>query len=90
VTERVGAEDVEAVVADVGGGAGDRVEQLLYGGTDAVLDGPAARRRPERLGGAGEVEQVRARSASSSCSARASASSTLSEAPARSPRSRRV
>jgi hypothetical protein len=47
--ERVGAEDVEPVVVDVRGRAGQRVQQLLHGRADAVLDQPATEpscRRP--------------------------------------------
>jgi hypothetical protein len=58
--ECVGAEDVEAVVADVPGGAGHRVEELLHRGADALLGHPAARRSGQGLRGVGEVEQVRA------------------------------
>ena len=57
-SELVGGEDVEAVVADVGGGAGDRVERPLDLGPDAWLGLAPARARPGRLGGAGEVEEV--------------------------------
>jgi hypothetical protein len=35
-------------------------QQLLHGGPDAVLGRPSARRRRDRLRGAGEVEEVRA------------------------------
>jgi hypothetical protein len=48
------------VIADVGGGAGHRVQQLLHRGADAVLGRSPARRRPDGSGGTGEVEQVRA------------------------------
>jgi hypothetical protein len=54
----VGGEDVEAVIADVGGGAGDRVECPLDLGPDAWLVLAPARACPGRLGGAGEVEDV--------------------------------
>ena len=54
----VGGEDVEAVVADVGGGAGDRVERPLDLGPDAWLGLASAWACPGWLGGAGEVEEV--------------------------------
>jgi hypothetical protein len=42
----------------VGGGARDRVEQLLHRRANALLGGPAARWRPDGLGAAGEIEEV--------------------------------
>jgi hypothetical protein len=42
----------------VGGGAGDRVEQLLHGRADAVPGRPAARRSAQGLGGAAKIEEV--------------------------------
>jgi hypothetical protein len=54
----VGGEDVEAVIADVGGSAGDRVECPLDLRPDAWLVLAPARACPGRLGGAGEVEDV--------------------------------
>jgi hypothetical protein len=54
----VGGEDVEAVIADVGGSAGDRVECPLDLRPDAWLVLAPARACPGRLGGAGEVEEV--------------------------------
>jgi len=46
------------VVAENGGHAGDRVEDLLHRGTDAALARSPARRRRERLHRARQVEQV--------------------------------
>src|SRR3954471_23515565 len=59
-SERVGGEDVQAVVADVGGGAGDRVERPLDLGADPRLRRAPTRRRPGGVGGASEVEEMRA------------------------------
>ena len=60
MAERVGAEDVEPVVADMRGGTGHRVQELLHGGADAVLGRAAARRWPAGLCGTREIEEVRA------------------------------
>ena len=57
-SELVGGEDVEAVVAHVGGGAGDRVERPLDLGPDALSWSGAGAAAPVRVGGAGEVEEV--------------------------------
>ena len=57
-SERVGGQDVEAVVADVRGGPGDRVEGPLNIRPDTRMGLVPARPRPGRLGGAGEVEEV--------------------------------
>jgi hypothetical protein len=85
VSELVGGQEVEAVVAEVGGGAGDRVEGPLDLGSDALL-GVAATGRTG-VGCAARARSKRwARSASLSWSAPASAPSTLSETPFMSPR----
>jgi hypothetical protein len=52
------AKKVEVVVAEVGGGAGDRVEGPLDLGPDALLGLAPARPRRRGLCGAGEVEEV--------------------------------
>jgi len=57
VAEPVGSEDVEPSVADVGGDAVHRIEDLLHRHPDPFLRG-APPRRPARGGGTDEVEQV--------------------------------
>jgi hypothetical protein len=74
--ELVGGQEVQTLVADERGGAGDRVECPLDLGPDALLGLAPTRPNSRRLSGSGEVEEVGG-SASSSSSARASASSTL-------------
>src|SRR3954469_6086946 len=59
-SKRVGGEDVEAVVADVGGGAGDRIERPLDLRPDPRLGRAPTLGRAGRVGGASEVEEVRA------------------------------
>jgi hypothetical protein len=54
----VGGQNVETLVANEGGGAGDRVEGPLDLGPDALLGSAATRWRCRRLGSAGEVEEV--------------------------------
>jgi hypothetical protein len=54
----VGGQNVETLVADEGGGAGDRVEGPLDLGPDALLGSAATRWRCRRLCSAGEVEEV--------------------------------
>jgi hypothetical protein len=77
------------VVADVGGGAGDRVQGPLDGGADGVI-GLAPMGPPRRwVRGAGEVEEVRALGVVEPERV-GETSSTLSETPLMSPRSRRV
>jgi hypothetical protein len=56
--QRVDGEHVEALVAHVRGGAGDRVEGPLDFGTDARLGRSPPRARCGRRSGAGEIEQV--------------------------------
>ncbi len=88
MAERVGGEDVEAVVANERGRAGDRVEDVLHARADLLWRGRRAR-RDGGLGGAGEVEQVQA-FGFVELSALARASRTLSDTPWTSPRSSRV
>src|SRR5207253_6213511 len=56
--ELVGGQNVETLVADEGGRAGDRVECPVDLGPDALLGLAATRPRNRRLSGAGEVEEV--------------------------------
>src|SRR3954452_7875610 len=58
--ERIGCEEVLAVVDEDGRYADHRIHDLLQRGADAGLGRPPARRRRERLHGARRVEQVRA------------------------------
>ena len=57
-TEVVGGEDVEALVAHEGGGAGDRVEGPLDLWSDALFGLALTRPRRGWVRGAGEVEEV--------------------------------
>src|ERR1035441_8664511 len=57
-SERVGGEDVEALVAGQGRGAGDRVEGPLHVWPDALLELASTSEYCHRLRGAGEVEEV--------------------------------
>jgi hypothetical protein len=56
--ELVGGQDVETLVADERGGAGDRVQGPLNLEPDALPSGVPTRPRNRRLGSAGEVEEV--------------------------------
>src|SRR4051795_5277004 len=59
-SEGVGGEDVQAIVAHIGGGAGDRVERPLDLRPDPRLRRAPTRGRPGGMGGASKVEEVSA------------------------------
>jgi hypothetical protein len=56
--ELVGGQDVETLVSDERGGAGDRVERPLDLRPDALLGAAPTGPRRRRLRGAGKVEEV--------------------------------
>ena len=57
MAQRVGGDEIEAAVADVGG-RGHRVEDPLHGRTHPFLGRTPARRTRRRVGGAHQVEEV--------------------------------